>query len=126
MPPTSGLLAPQVAQDSPAARIGLRGGGTTKSRIGNARLILGGDIILQVMDIPMYPDIDTYQRIRGRLSSARIGRTGHTKSIKDWQDHRAEEYRTLSNPWAPIVVMARLDKANQEGRCRFVLRDCRR
>jgi S1-C subfamily serine protease len=60
------MLVLQVAEGSPGARMGLRGG-TTKARIGNARLILGGDIILQVMGIPMHPDIDTYQRIRERV-----------------------------------------------------------
>lgn len=72
VPQTSGLLVLQVAEGSPAARIGLRGG-TTKVRIGNARLILGGDIILRVMGIPMHPDIDTYQRIRARLRQLGLG-----------------------------------------------------
>ncbi len=62
VPQTSGMLVLQVAEGSPAARIGLRGG-TTKVRIGNARFVLGGDIILRVMGIPMHPDIDTYERM---------------------------------------------------------------
>jgi S1-C subfamily serine protease len=56
VPQPAGVLVIQVAEGSPSARLGLRAG-TTHAQIGEARLILGGDIILEVMDIPMRADI---------------------------------------------------------------------
>lgn len=66
LPQLAGLLVLQVAKDSPAERIGLRAG-TTKAQIGDAKLILGGDIILEVQRITIKGDIKNYQRIRKRL-----------------------------------------------------------
>ena len=72
VPQPAGVLVIQVAEGSPAARLGLRAG-TTHAQIGEARLILGGDIILEVMDIPMRADIKNYQRVRERLRQIEPG-----------------------------------------------------
>ncbi len=44
-----GLLVQRVAKSSPAARAGLRGG-SFSARVGHDRIILGGDLILQIGD----------------------------------------------------------------------------
>lgn len=72
VPQPAGVLVMQVAEGSPSARLGLRAG-TTHAQIGEAQLILGGDIILEVMGIPMQADIKNYQRIRERLRQIKPG-----------------------------------------------------
>ncbi len=66
VPQPGGVLVMQVAEGSPSARLGLRAG-TTPAQIGEERLILGGDIIVEVMGIAMHADIKNYQRVRERL-----------------------------------------------------------
>ena len=44
-----GLLVQRIAKGSPAARAGLRGG-SFSARVGRDRIILGGDLILQIGD----------------------------------------------------------------------------
>ncbi|OLD63166.1 MAG: hypothetical protein AUI47_10260 [Acidobacteria bacterium 13_1_40CM_2_68_5] len=51
-PPGAGLLVQAIASGSPADRIGLRAG-TVRATIGDDDLIVGGDIILEVEDIPL-------------------------------------------------------------------------
>src|SRR5436309_3790587 len=51
-PPGAGLLVQAIASGSPADRIGLRAG-TVRATIGEDDLIVGGDIILEVEDIPL-------------------------------------------------------------------------
>lgn len=48
-----GLLVQRVADDSPAEKIGLRGG-VTRAVIGNRTLIVGGDVILDIQGVPIH------------------------------------------------------------------------
>ena len=60
-PPGVGMLVQHVAEDSPAALMGLHGG-TARATIEGESLVVGGDIILEVQGIPL--SIGTYQQIR--------------------------------------------------------------
>ena len=51
-PPGVGLLVQRVAAGSPAERLGLKGG-TVRATIGDEDLIVGGDIILSILGIPL-------------------------------------------------------------------------
>ncbi len=51
-PPGIGLLVQRVAAGSPAERLGLRAG-TTRATVGDEDLIVGGDIILDILGIPL-------------------------------------------------------------------------
>lgn len=51
-PPGVGLLVQKVASGSPAELAGLKGG-TMRARIGDDDLIVGGDIVLSIMGIPV-------------------------------------------------------------------------
>ncbi len=81
VPQDAGMLVLQVAEGSPAARLGLRAG-TTPVQIGEARLIVGGDIILEVMGIPVRADTDNYQRIRERLFALKRGEAVTVKVLR--------------------------------------------
>jgi len=67
LPQEMGILVQRVAENSPAARMGLRPG-TVKAQIGNHNLVLGGDVILEVAGIPIGKEGDTYEKIQNRLS----------------------------------------------------------
>lgn len=66
LPQAFGVLVEHVADNSPASALGLRPG-TTPSRVGAQELLLGGDIILSVMGIPVVQDDDTYRRIQAQF-----------------------------------------------------------
>lgn len=68
-PPGAGLLVQRVAIGSPAERLGLKGGNLVTT-IGEEELLLGGDIILAVEDIPL-GEPGSYEAIRHRLSATR-------------------------------------------------------
>jgi S1-C subfamily serine protease len=70
LPQPMGFLVQQVAENSPAARLGLKPGGI-KSRIGLNEVLLGGDIILEVVGIEVSEDC--YEKIRKRLSDMKPG-----------------------------------------------------
>jgi S1-C subfamily serine protease len=55
VPQPYGVLVQRIAEGSPAARIGLRGG-KFRAKIGDEELLVGGDIILEVGGIPVAPD----------------------------------------------------------------------
>ena len=65
VPQPMGFLVQEVAENSPAARLGLRPGGI-KSQIGLNEMLLGGDIILEVVGIEVSEDC--LERIQSRLS----------------------------------------------------------
>lgn len=81
VPQPAGVLVLQVAEGSPAARLGLRAG-TTQVQIGEARLILGGDIILEVMGMPIRADTTNYRRIRERLLALKQGENITVKVLR--------------------------------------------
>ena len=64
-PPGAGMLIQYVAKDSPAAWVGLQGG-TMRATIEGENLVLGGDIVLAVEEIPF--NIKNYEKIREILS----------------------------------------------------------
>jgi S1-C subfamily serine protease len=70
VPQPMGFLVQQVAENSPAARLGLQPGGI-KSQIGLNEMLLGGDIILEVVGIQVREDC--YQSIQSRLSQMKPG-----------------------------------------------------
>ena len=65
VPQPMGFLVEQVAENSPAARLGLQPGGIN-SQIGLHKMLLGGDIVLEVAGIQVSEDC--YQKIQSRLS----------------------------------------------------------
>jgi S1-C subfamily serine protease len=65
LPQPMGFLVQEVAENSPASRLGLQPGGI-KSQIGSNGMLLGGDIILEVVGIQVSEDC--YQKIQNRLS----------------------------------------------------------
>jgi serine protease Do len=66
-PPGVGLLVQRVAEGSPAERLGLRGG-TTRATIGDEELVVGGDIILSVLGVPL-TEPSSLSLIRQKITS---------------------------------------------------------
>ncbi len=71
LPQPNGLLVQRVADGSAAAVIGIRGG-TTKASIGGTDVILGGDIILESVGIPLV-DEASRQKVRDALGRLLAG-----------------------------------------------------
>jgi S1-C subfamily serine protease len=90
LPQPMGFLVQQVAENSPASRLGLRPGGI-KARIGLSEVLLGGDIILEVVGIEVSEDC--YQNIQNRLSQTKTGDTITVKVL------RAGRMLQLSATW---------------------------
>ena len=67
LPQPGGLLVEKVARGSLAHRLGLRAGAVT-ARIEGKDMILGGDIILDVMDVPLYGD-EYREKLRARIKT---------------------------------------------------------
>jgi S1-C subfamily serine protease len=70
VPQPMGFLVQEVAENSPAARLGLQPG-RIKSQIGSNEVLLGGDIILEVVGIQVTEGC--YEKIRSRLSQMKPG-----------------------------------------------------
>ncbi len=83
LPQPSGLLVQRVADGSAAAVIGIRGG-TTRATIAGTELILGGDIILESVGIPMVDDASR-QRIRDALGHLKGGDPIKVKVLREGQ-----------------------------------------
>lgn len=66
--PAAGLLIQRVVEDSPAAKLGLRGG-FVKATIGERTLTLGGDVILRVQGVPC----GEMHRVRDSLAEVKPG-----------------------------------------------------
>ena len=81
LPQPSGLLVQRVADGSAAAVIGIRGG-TTKATIGGTEMILGGDIILESVGIPMV-DEASRQKIRDALGQLKSGDPIKVKVLRE-------------------------------------------
>ena len=69
LPQPAGLLVQRVARNSPAAQLTLRGG-TSVATVGEARFIVGGDIILEAQGVTLLGHKD-YARMQQAL--ARVG-----------------------------------------------------
>ena len=79
VPQSMGFLVQEVAENSPAARLGLQPG-MIKSQIGSNEVLLGGDIILEVVGIQVSEDC--YEKIRKRLSDMKPGDTITVKVLR--------------------------------------------
>jgi S1-C subfamily serine protease len=79
VPQPMGLLVQQIADNSPAARLGIQPG-EIKSQIGLSEVLLGGDIILEVVGIQVSEDC--YEKIRKRLSDMKPGDTITVKVLR--------------------------------------------
>jgi S1-C subfamily serine protease len=90
LPQPMGFLVQQVAENSPAARLGVQPGGI-KSQIGLNEMLLGADIILEVVGIQVREDC--YQSIQSRLSQMK---PGHIITVKVL---RAGRILQLSATW---------------------------
>lgn len=66
--PAAGLLIQRVVEDSPAAKLGLRGG-FVKATIGERTLTVGGDVILRVQGVPC----GEMHRVRDSLAEVKPG-----------------------------------------------------
>jgi S1-C subfamily serine protease len=69
--PGAGLLVQRVAKGSPAERLGLKAG-TIRAHIGDEDLIVGGDIVLAVQDIPVTGP-ESLAKVRTRILSMNPG-----------------------------------------------------
>ena len=63
--PGVGLLVQRVAKGSPAERLGLKAG-TIPARVGDEELIVGGDIVLGVLDVP-FTGPESLAKVRARI-----------------------------------------------------------
>ncbi|MFH2065174.1 MAG: trypsin-like peptidase domain-containing protein [Pseudomonadota bacterium] len=68
LPQPIGFLVEQVAENSPAARLGLRPG-MIKSQVGLNEMLLGGDVILEVVGVQVSEGC--YKKIQTRLSESK-------------------------------------------------------
>ncbi len=68
VPQPTALLVNRVAKDSPASRLGLKAG-TVRATIGAADVVLGGDIVLSVFDIPATGTLENLNRIQQRIQA---------------------------------------------------------
>ena len=68
----AGLLVQRIAAGSPAERAGLRAG-TMRARIGREDMIVGGDIVLEVMGVPV--QASGLEAVKEKLTGLRPGQT---------------------------------------------------
>jgi serine protease Do len=81
LPQPTGLLVQQVARNSPAERLGLRGG-TIPASLNGQGLTMGGDVLLSCMEIKVEA-ADSLDRIRDRMSQLRPGETMRAVIMRD-------------------------------------------
>jgi S1-C subfamily serine protease len=91
-PPGTGMLVQRVAQGSLGESLGLEGG-VISAKILETDLILGGDIILTVQNIPLNPN--RFEAIRTAFGNLTAGQQIVVTVL------RAGEVITLSTPFAP-------------------------
>lgn len=75
-----GVLVQNISSESPAAKAGIRGG-KIRVRINNAEILLGGDVIVSVMSIPL-EDQSSYKKMVKKL-----------KTVSSGQQFNAQVYR---------------------------------
>lgn len=96
VPQESGLLVQHVVRDSPAGKLGIRGGFRKVSMDGQ-ELMLGGDIILQVDDIRITGEESVYE-LWEYLSSTHETRTHNIKVLRDGE---TREFRWILSQFQP-------------------------
>jgi S1-C subfamily serine protease len=93
LPQNRGILIERLAGESPAARIGLKGG-TRRGRLGKEEMTLGGDVLLAVNDIS-FDSEDGRGRIRQLLKRLPVGSRVHVKFLRD---RKVQEIETRIEP----------------------------
>lgn len=91
IPQAAGFLVQRIADNSPAARIGLIGG-LYKANIAGGELLVGGDIILGVGGIEITPDGSAALQIVEYLSTRR---SGDTVTVKILRAGKVQELKTI-------------------------------
>lgn len=94
LPTQGGLLIQEVDSDSPAARAGLRGG-KQEMQIGNAQILVGGDLIISIDGQPVERD-DAISRALERK------RTGDTLELTVFRSGRTVNVRVKLSEGGPI------------------------
>ncbi len=84
VPQAAGVLVQRVAAQSPAADLGLEPG-VMAAQIGDKTLLLGGDIILEVLSIPITGERSDFQRIQSALAQHLTGSPMMVKVLRDGQ-----------------------------------------
>lgn len=72
VPQSAGFLVQKVASGSPSDRLGITGG-IVRAVIQGQEVILGGDIILSINEIPMTPGDENFDRIFANISRLKKG-----------------------------------------------------
>lgn len=72
LPQPAGLLVQSVAEGSLGERLGLREG-VHAATIGDRQMLLGGDVVLAILDIPIEPGDDALGAIQRRVTQLRLG-----------------------------------------------------
>ncbi len=72
VPQPAAYLVQHVAQNSIAARMGIHGG-SIPTKIYNTQFLLGGDIIMAVLDIEITNSTEVFKTIRKKLSELKVG-----------------------------------------------------
>lgn len=72
VPQPAGYLVQHVAQNSIASQIGIQGG-SVPTRIYNTQILLGGDIIIEMLGITIENTTETFKQIRTKLASLKPG-----------------------------------------------------
>jgi serine protease Do len=81
IPQPAGFLVQRIADNSPASRIGLIGG-SYRATIAGSDLLVGGDIVLSVGDIPVTPDGGNALKMIDYLNNLKTGDTVRVKVLR--------------------------------------------
>jgi S1-C subfamily serine protease len=93
VPGGGGALVQQVAAESLGEKLGLKGG-TVAATIGDTEVVLGGDIIIAVLGIPV-SGMDNYEQMRAALETLKAGDIISVRVL------RGGETRDLGTPFQP-------------------------
>lgn len=81
LPQPAGLLIERVAQSSPAALLGLQPG-DSMAFIDGKKLLVGGDILLEIIGVTVAKDTSNLNRIQVLLNNLQSGDTLHAKVFR--------------------------------------------
>lgn len=91
VPQEAGLLVQRVAKGSVSDRLGLKGGDKF-IKIGKNELLIGGDVILEVVGVQITPEASSMKSIRQKVQKIEDGGTFFIKIL------RAGEVKVLEVP----------------------------